>query len=89
MSTARLGSRPAKPAKTTDRAAREDRPGRTSPRGPPPLPSPRAARHPTIAVVEDLVRYARAADLVLADEVLTDILARLHGWPVEELNRLS
>ena len=89
MSTARLGSWPARSAKTTDRAAREDRPGKTPSRGPAPLPSPTVARDPTIAVVEDLVRYARAADLVLADEVLTDILAKLHGWPVEELNRLS
>ncbi|WP_338663159.1 hypothetical protein VQH23_23855 [Pararoseomonas sp. SCSIO 73927] len=41
-----------------------------------------------IAAVQDLVYYARAADLPLADEVLTDVLAKLSGWPVEELNRL-
>jgi hypothetical protein len=43
---------------------------------------------PTITVIEDLVQHARTLELVLADEVLTDILAKLHGFPVEEISRL-
>ena len=51
--------------------------------------SPPHAEEALISVVEDLVQHARTHDLALADEVLTDVLAKLHGWPVEELNRLS
>lgn len=88
MSTARIGSWPARPTEST---ARHSPPMPRSPQeaaNPALVPAGRAVEDSTIDVVKDLVRYARAADLVLADEVLTDILAKLHGWPVEELNRL-
>ncbi|WP_073136424.1 hypothetical protein [Muricoccus roseus] len=49
----------------------------------------RPAPDALLTAVKDLVDHARAHDLPLADEVLTDVLAKLHGWPVEELNRLS
>ena len=38
--------------------------------------------------VTDLVQHARLAELPLADELLTDILALMHGWPVQSLARL-
>lgn len=41
-----------------------------------------------ITVIRDLVAHARSQEMPLADEVLTDVLARLSGWPVEELDRL-
>ncbi|MBP0492452.1 hypothetical protein [Roseomonas indoligenes] len=58
-------------------------------------PDPRAGRparglapNVVLTAIRDLVQHARAAELPLADELLTDILAKLCGWPVEELNRL-
>jgi len=42
-----------------------------------------------INAVQDLIRHARMHDLALADEFLTDVLAKLRGWPVEELDRLA
>jgi hypothetical protein len=89
MSTARTGLWPANPAKNSARGTRRAKSGRTASRMSAPKPTPKVACDTTIQVVNDLVRYARAADLVLADEILTDILGKLHGWPVEELNRLS
>ncbi|WP_458097230.1 hypothetical protein [Roseomonas sp. WA12] len=89
MSTARLGSWPANSGKGSSRGTRGAKSGKTASRVQAPAPESKAACDPRIEVVNDLVRYARAADLVLADEILTDILGKLHGWPVEELNRLS
>ena len=88
MSTARLGSWPAPPAPSTSGSSSKLARTQQVLQRSAPVPDGPAAKDPTIGVVEDLVRYARAADLVLADQVLTDILAKLHGWPVEELNRL-
>ncbi|MCR0980613.1 hypothetical protein [Roseomonas populi] len=60
-----------------------------TPLGPCPTPQKRSVNPaPLIAAVKDLVQHARSKDLPLADEVLTDVLAKLCGWPVEELNRL-
>jgi hypothetical protein len=39
-------------------------------------------------VIKDLVQHARGNDMALADEALTDVLGRLHGWPVEAIGRL-
>jgi hypothetical protein len=41
-----------------------------------------------IAAIRDLVEHARILELLMADEVLTDILAQLHGEPIEDLDRL-
>ena len=54
----------------------------------PARPAASPGNHDLLAMVEELVDHARAHDLALADEVLTDILATLHGWPVRELDRL-
>jgi hypothetical protein len=50
-------------------------------------PSPGPDR-PVIQVIKDLVQHARGKDMALADEALTDILGRLHGWPVEAIDGL-
>ncbi|MBP0447219.1 hypothetical protein J8J14_20810 [Roseomonas sp. SSH11] len=56
---------------------------------PPPAVSRDALENSTlIAVVAELVTHARKREFALADELLTDVLAKLNGWPVEELNRL-
>ena len=49
------------------------------------------SRRPNDRLIEgvtDLVHHARLAELPLADELLTDILATLNGWPVGSLSRL-
>lgn len=43
---------------------------------------------PMITAIRDLVEHARTLELLMADEVLTDILAQLHGGPIEDLDRL-
>ena len=44
--------------------------------------------HRLIEGVTELVHHARLAELPLADELLTDVVATLNGWPVKGLSRL-
>ncbi|HEY8614539.1 MAG TPA: hypothetical protein VIL69_25025, partial [Roseomonas sp.] len=58
-----------------------------SPTAPADRPDP-DSENPMIAAIRDLVEHARILELLMADEVLTDILAQLHGEPIEDLDRL-
>ena len=46
------------------------------------------APDPVIVAMKDLVQHARATDLPLADEILSDVLAKLCGRSAEKFNWL-